>query len=110
MKIPDIEVITIQYHSKMVHDDEGHSHPGPAHDALATLTHILTDEGVEGYSTGGSPRMLPLARQVLIGEDPLYRERIWQRLRQFQRMNSVALNDLFLSAIAQALWERGGGV
>jgi L-alanine-DL-glutamate epimerase-like enolase superfamily enzyme len=86
MKITDIKVITFKYRSAMVRDAEGHSHPGPEHDAQRTVTRIITDEGLEGYAFGGSPVMLDTARQVLIGEDPLNRERIWQRLRQFQRL------------------------
>ncbi|MBC7237663.1 MAG: enolase [Chloroflexi bacterium] len=110
MKIIEVELIRFQYRSKMVRDAEGHSHPGPEHDATATITRIATDEGVEGYAMGGSPAMLDTVRQVLIGEDPLYRERIWQRLRQFQRMLGPSLDDRHLSAIDLALWDLAGKV
>jgi len=108
MKITDIKVITFKYRSKMVRDAEGHSHPGPEHDAQRTVTRIITDEGLEGYSFGGSPVMLDTAQQVLIGEDPLNRERIWQRLRQFQRLRGPLLDDLYISAIDLALWDLAG--
>lgn len=108
MKITDIELIHFTYRSRMVRDDEGHSHPGPEHDAIATITHIVTDEGVDGYAMGGSPAMLATARQVLVGQDPLYRERHWQKLRQFQRMQGASLHDRNLAAIDLALWDLAG--
>jgi len=108
MRITDINVIEFKYISRMVPDAEGHAHSGPAHEARATLTHISTDEGLDGYCFGGSSAMLAPARQVLVGEDPLYRERIWQRLRQFQRIYGLALHDRYLGTIDQALWDLAG--
>ena len=108
MRITDVELITFGYRSSHVSDDEGHGHPGPEHDARATITRIVTDEGVEGLAMGGAPAMLDTARHILVGEDPLARERIWQRLRQFQRLRSAMLHDRSLSAIDLALWDLAG--
>ena len=108
MKITDIEVIRFKTRSSAVRDAEGHTHPGPEHDAQSSITRITTDEGIEGFAPGGSPVMLPRARQVLVGEDPLKRERIWQRLRQFQRMGSSDLYDRNIGAIDLALWDLAG--
>lgn len=108
MKIVDVELIRFTYISHLVRDAEGHSHPGPAHEAIASLVHIKTDEGLSGYAMGGAPEMLGPARQVLIGEDPLYRERIWQRLRQFQRLYGPALHDRYIGALDLALWDLAG--
>ena len=108
MEITDVEVITFKYRSKLVRDAEGHTHPGPEHDARGSLMHIITDEGAEGYSRGGSPAMLDTARQVLVGEDPLNRELIWQRLRRFQRLVGASLHDRNLAAIDLALWDLAG--
>jgi L-alanine-DL-glutamate epimerase-like enolase superfamily enzyme len=108
MKIRDVELISFRYRSKTVHDEEGHTHPGAEHDAVAHLTHILAEDGAEGYCLGGAPEMLAIARQVLVGEDALDRERIWQRLRQFQRAHRVALNDHNIGALDQALWDLAG--
>jgi L-alanine-DL-glutamate epimerase-like enolase superfamily enzyme len=110
MKITDIDLIRFEYRSFMVRDEEGHSHPGAEHDAVATITRIRTDEGVEGYATGGSPVMLDVARQVLLGEDPLYREKHWQRFRQFQRLYGPALHDRYLGTLDLALWDIAGKV
>ncbi|MCD6519622.1 MAG: enolase [Anaerolineae bacterium] len=108
MKIQDIEVIAFKYTSRLVRDKEGHAHPGPEHEAVQTLTRITTDEGVEGYSFGGSPAMLEAARLVLVGEDPLNREKIWQQLRRFQRLYGPQLHDYYLAAIDLALWDLAG--
>ena len=110
MKITQIEVISFRYRSRQVHDSEGHTHPGPEHDAHAFLTHIATDDGVDGYCFGGSPSMLGPASQALVGEDPLNRERIWQRLRQYQRLCGPQLHDRYVSAIDLALWDLAGCV
>jgi len=45
---------------------------------------------------------------VLVGKDPLYRERHWQTLRQFQRILGPQLDDRYLSAIDLALWDLAG--
>lgn len=110
MKITALDLIRFRYTSHHVRDAEGHGHPGPAHEAVASLVRIETDEGVTGYAPGGSPAMLEPARAVLLGEDPLYRERIWQRLRQFQRLYGAPLHDAYIGAIDLALWDLAGKV
>jgi L-alanine-DL-glutamate epimerase-like enolase superfamily enzyme len=114
MKIRDITVTTFSYKSKMVRDVEGHSHPGPEHEAKQSLVRISTSDGVEGFAVlggalpaGGSFLPEPV-RGILVGEDPLNRERIWQQLRQFQRMYRSALPDRTISAIDLALWDLAG--
>ena len=114
MKIRDIEITTFSYQSRMVRDVEGHSHPGPEHEARQSLVRISTKDDVEGFAIlgGASPSGEPLlpepVRGILIGEDPLNRERIWQQLRQFQRMYRSALPDRTISAIDLALWDLAG--
>ena len=108
MRIENIEVITFKCRSRHCSDSEGHGHPGPEHDATASLTHVSTDVGVDGYCFGGSPAMLGPARELMVGEDPLDRERIWQRLCRAQRIHSIALQDSSISALDQALWDLAG--
>ena len=108
MRITDIELIRFKHTSCQVRDAEGHGHPGPAHESSSSIFRILTDEGLAGVSMGGSPVMMGTAREILIGEDPLYREKIWQRLRQFQRMRSPVLHDRFMSTMDLALWDLAG--
>ncbi len=108
MKITGVELIRFTYTSRVARDAEGHSHPGDPHEATQRLTHISTDEGVDGYAVGGTPEIVPLARELLIGQDPLYRERTWQMLRQFQRMNGAVVHDRTIAAIDLALWDLAG--
>ncbi len=108
MKITDVELVRFTYRSRQVRDAEGHGHPGPEHQATASLFRILTDEGVDGLTTGGSPAMLETARELLVGEDPLYRERVWQRMRQFQRILGPTLADGVMGTIDLALWDLAG--
>ena len=110
MRITGVELIQFEYLSAHVRDAEGHGHPGPQHTATGSIVQITTDEGISGFSIGGAPIMLEPVRQVLIGEDPLYRERIWQRLRQFQRLYGAPLHDRYMGAVDQALWDIGGKV
>ncbi|MBN1402083.1 MAG: enolase [Anaerolineae bacterium] len=108
MKITAIELIRFTYTSRQMRDAEGHGHPGPEHEATGSLFRILTDEGLDGVAMGGSAAMMATARHLLVGEDPLYRERIWQRLRQWQRMQSAVLHDRAIGAIDLALWDLAG--
>src|SRR6266542_1700754 len=76
------------------------------------LVRVRTDDGVEGVA-GSSTYLgahavaaaLAELKPLLIGEDPLYRERIWQRLNEVSILmvppHSLALVDC-------ALWDLGG--
>ena len=108
MKVTSVEATRFRYRSRTVRDEEGHTHPGPEHDAIQTLTTVKTDEGVEGHCFGGSVDLAALATRILRGEHPLDRERIWQRLRQNQRSERVLLDDRNLGVIDQALWDFAG--
>ncbi len=105
MKITGIEVVAFKYRSRVVADWEGHAHPGPEHDAIRKLTKIVTDEGIEGYCFGGDERAVGILEPILIGENPLNRERIWQRLRQAQRIHRRLLDDETIATIDIALWD-----
>ena len=108
MRITGFAATRFTYRSRVVRDEEGHSHPGPEHDATQTLIAVKTDEGVEGYCFGGTPELARLASTILTGEDPLDREKIWHRLRQNQRSERVLLNDRNIGVIDQALWDFAG--
>ncbi len=109
MKVTDVVVQEFNYRSRIVRDSEGHTHPGAEHDATQTLVTITTDQRAEGYSFGGSKDVLEhIVRPALVGEDPLYRERIWQRLRQWQRLHQGTLSDHVLAVVDMALWDLAG--
>ena len=109
MKITDITVESFRYISNTTRDSEGHGHPGPEHEATASLTTIHTDEGVEGHCFSGMPQgTLTLVRSILIGADPFYSEKIWNLLKERQRLNMASLNDKHMMAIDLALWDIKG--
>jgi len=109
MKIVDVIVEKFTYKSGIVRDSEGHTHPGPEHDATQTLLCILTDEGVEGYSLGPSRGPIErIVKPILLGQDPFYRERIWQQLKERQRLNLATLYDGVLAHVDMALWDLAG--
>jgi L-alanine-DL-glutamate epimerase-like enolase superfamily enzyme len=109
MKIVDVVIETFHYKSKTVRDSEGHGHPGPEHDATQSLLRIVTDEGVEGYCFGANKNVIEhTVKPILIGADPFYREKIWQILRERQRLHLGTLSDKVLCAVDMALWDLAG--
>ena len=109
MKIVDLVTETFHYRSRHVRDSEGHGHPGPEHDARQTLLRIVTDEGAEGYCFGANAAVIQsLVKPLLVGEDPFYRERIWQTLKERQRLHLAVLGDRVLSVVDMALWDLAG--
>jgi len=109
VRITDLVVERFRYESETVRDSEGHSHPGPRHEASGSLLRVMTDEGIEGYALGGNlASIVEIARPLLVGEDPLYRERIWQGLRERQRLHLGSFSDAVLASVDEALWDLAG--
>ncbi len=108
MRITDARLVTFRYTSHVVRDEEGHSHPGPAHEAIQTLTIVTADEGGEGYCFGGSDALVRVAKPILAGQHPLDREQIWQTLRRHQRLAGDALTDRGIAVLDIALWDLAG--
>lgn len=110
MKIVDVVIERFRYKSRIVRDSEGHAHPGPEHDAVQSLLRIVTDEGIEGYyfGAGNAEAIQNIVKPTLIGEDPFYREKIWQRLKEWQRLHIGVLSDRVLGAVDMALWDLAG--
>jgi L-alanine-DL-glutamate epimerase-like enolase superfamily enzyme len=78
---------------------------------------VLTDEGIEGVSFAWGARsgavtaqvIKDLIRPALIGEDPLYIEKIWRKLHQVDRWHAFV--PLYaLGPIDIALWDIAGKV
>jgi L-alanine-DL-glutamate epimerase-like enolase superfamily enzyme len=110
VKIAEVCVQRFRYRSKMVRDGDGHSHPGAEHDALQSMLTLTTDEGVSGRYTGqlDSAVVEQVVRPMLLGQDPFYREKLWQALKERQRLNLGALPDRVLTAVDLALWDLAG--
>jgi L-alanine-DL-glutamate epimerase-like enolase superfamily enzyme len=110
MKIVDVTVQAFRYRSRTVRDSEGHGHPGPEHDATQTLLTIATDEGLSGHAFGlpNAEAVVGIVRPMLLGQDPLYRERHWHAIKERQRLHLSTLTDRALATIDLALWDLGG--
>ncbi len=104
MKVTDVELITFACRAAGSVDSHGHGHPGPEYDTRASLFHISTDEGVDGYCLGGSNTTLHLARQLVVGEDPMDRERLWQHMHDYRSSHI----DGDIGVIDIALWDLAG--
>jgi L-alanine-DL-glutamate epimerase-like enolase superfamily enzyme len=111
VKIIDLVTKTFSYRSRVVRDSEGHAHPGPEHDATQTVLRVVTDEGLEGCAFGACPAAIEgIVRPLLVDQDPFYRERIWQTLKERQRLHMGTLTDRVLAAVDLALWDLAGKV
>lgn len=112
MKITDVTVQRFQYRSKVVRDTDGHGHAGHEHDATQSLLTITTDEGLSGHFFGvPNPGVIEsVVKPYLIGEDPLYREKLWHGLKERQRLNLATLADRVLTGVDLALWDLGGKI
>ncbi len=110
MKIADVAVQKFRYMSKSVRDSEGHGHPGPEHEAIGTVLTIASDDGVSGVAFGvpNVEAVLGIVRPMLLGEDPLYRERIWHAIKERQRLHLSTLTDRVLTVVDLALWDLAG--
>ena len=109
MKIVDVKVLKFHTISHVVRDSEFHSHPGPAHDSTENLLVITCDDGTEGLAFGPMDErvILSTVKEILIGEDPFFRERIWRRLVQLQRLRRN-LTESTLCAVDVAIWDLCG--
>ncbi|MDE2574423.1 MAG: mandelate racemase family protein [Rhodospirillales bacterium] len=113
MKIVDIKVRNFLTTSRQVKDSDGHSHPGERHKVRQSLLSIVADDGSEGHCFAPPEVVRPhlingFVRTVLIGEDPLARERLWQGLAHWQRGSTDQLTDRTLAAVELALWDLAG--
>src|SRR5205807_3739802 len=106
MRITDISVQVIDAGRTMVFADR----------LIMNLANVVvrlkTDEGLEGVAgastylgaTGVAAAVAEL-KPLLIGEDPLYRERIWQRLNE---VSIIVLPPHSIALLDCALWDLAG--
>jgi L-alanine-DL-glutamate epimerase-like enolase superfamily enzyme len=113
LKIVDINTEVFHYTSYKSQDSEGHAHPGPAKRVKHALLKIAADDGSMGYAFQ-HPEQLSKAildsyvRPVIMGQDPLDRERLFDGMVHRQRGAGGRFNDRSLNAIDQALWDLAG--
>ena len=113
MKISDIKIKSFLTHADRW--DQGHALPKPDTELMQTVLTIETDEGVSGHFIGGGTHgdqeglnnvdqnlILGRIRDLLIGQNPLDREMIWQWLLVAWFPENVA------SVVDNALWDLAG--
>jgi len=113
MKIERVEAKVFRHSTNQTRDSDGHSHPGEIGQTTSALLVITCDDGTAGHVIARpgdieEPLLAQFIRPVLLGEDPLCTERIWQRLYKSQRGSGMKLTDRMLCAVDLALWDLVG--
>jgi L-alanine-DL-glutamate epimerase-like enolase superfamily enzyme len=107
-RIAAVESLTFAFCSHVHRDHEGHGHPGPARQAVQTLTRITADSGATGHCFGGSEETTAVARRLLVGLDAFDREGIHRLFRGSARLEWRALAGRMVGVLDQALWDLAG--
>ncbi len=105
MKITGLQVHTLEWDRKPYQWRDGLPPGGPK--ARETLLRIMTDEGVEGYSTHWGGANIEEVKWKLLGRDPLRIEEIWQDLWRNLRTSTFGSA---IDAVDVALWDLMGKV
>ena len=88
MKIVDIETIRFRSTSRNYPTRWGYYTWGEEHEAIGTITKVVTDEGAVGYNLGGNPDVMEhVVKPLLLGENPLNREKLWHWMEQHPGIN-----------------------
>ena len=108
MRISDVEGIEFRIRTQHEATRWGYGvylGEGASREEVASLTRIATDEGVEGYMLGGDRTMVErVVRPLLLGEDPLDRERIWHWMDQMITFGH-RLTEQQAGIVDCALWD-----
>ncbi len=113
MKIISVCVDVFSFPSRRAVDSAGHAHPGEEKPVRMGMLRIACDDGSEGFSFGPPELIRPhiiesFVRKVLIGQNPMNREKIWQELAHWQRGSASQFTDRALALVEQALWDLAG--
>ena len=113
MKITDIEVISFRIPTRLHPTRWGYMvFDGEEHFGIQRITKISTDEGAVGFVAGGVHGFLHgatkaevegVVKPLLVGEDPLDRERLWQWM-----MGQRGFSEGLVGNIDCALWDLHG--
>ena len=111
MKITDIQIVPFRWKV----DRYRNGTPQPKVEVMQTILKILTDEGVEGYYFGGGSHgdeeglpehiqqfILNRVKPMLVGQDPLDREKFWKWLWVMNAPEHVT------GVVDMALWDLAG--
>jgi L-alanine-DL-glutamate epimerase-like enolase superfamily enzyme len=111
MKITDIKIISFKARTRGHRTKWGYGVQGEERDDIQRIIKIETDEGPEGVFTGGNGYFFPppievidqMIKPILIGEDPLDREKLWQWM-----MGHRGISEEVIGAIDCTLWDLAG--
>jgi len=113
VKIVRVAARVFSYPTRIARDSDGHSHPGPERPAQAALLEIEAEDGTTGRIVAApgdveEGLLAAFVRPVLVGADPLLRERLWRALYKCQRGSAQRFTDRVLCAVDLALWDLAG--
>jgi L-alanine-DL-glutamate epimerase-like enolase superfamily enzyme len=105
MKITGVKIHHVEWERGPYHWRDEIMPKGPT--GKAALLRILTDEGIEGLSPYSAGADVEEIKWQLIGEDPLDRERIWQKFWRNLRSSRLGFA---IGSVDCALWDLLGKV
>lgn len=113
MNITRVNVEVFTFPSRRAVDSAGHAHPGDEVPVKMAMLRIGCDDGSEGFAFGAPELIRPhiiesFVKKVLIGQNPMNREKIWQELAHWQRGSASQFTDRALALVEQALWDLAG--
>ncbi len=108
MKIADIEVVPFRVPIKSHPTRWGYGQVGEEHYGTQRILKITTDEGAEGFNMGGvdyyhgatRDEVERVVKPLLIGENPLDREKLWQWM-----MGHIGFSKRLVGSVDGALWD-----
>jgi len=111
MKITEIELISFSITAKGRRTKWGYGERGPERQVPHSITRIVTDDGLEGYSEQGYPYFYApqqeeiddLVKPLLLGADPLDRERLWQLMSRHRGFSEGLIGNIDCT-----LWDLAG--
>lgn len=108
MKITAVETVNFRTCDTVQYSRWGYQYDffGPKYPASSCLTRVKTDEGIEGICLGGDKVVADRwIAPLLIGEDPLDREKLWQWMYSLTRWR---VSERMIGVIDMALWDLAG--
>ena len=109
MKISDIEVIEFRTTTRVRSSRWTYAVWSDQEiETTSTVTRISTDEGVEGSMVGGDKTAIErIVKPMIVGEDPLARERLWNWMDQTVT-SGRRLSEADMGVVDCALWDLAG--
>jgi L-alanine-DL-glutamate epimerase-like enolase superfamily enzyme len=104
MKLTDIQVTRFRTTTRTHPTEWGYYQWGPERETVSSLTAFMTDDGITGYMLGGDQRIIDtVIKPLLLGENPLDREKLWHWMDQHP-----GINEHLMGWVDCALWDLYG--